>query len=95
MKKSVLILVTGLAIAGTLLLFNPKSQARVLPFQGRLTDANGNPLPDGARVVQFRMFDAPIGGAAVWAGEVQKVSVKLDSNKQLREKYPAWFAEKD
>ena len=48
---------------------------RLLPFQGRLTTATGSPLPDGARVVQFKIYDAPVGGRAVWNGEVQALSV--------------------
>jgi hypothetical protein len=47
----------------------------VLPFQGRLTDANGNTVPDGARVVQFKIYDAPVGGRAIWNGEVQNLTV--------------------
>lgn len=49
--------------------------ARLLPFQGRLTDANGVAVPDGARVVQFKIYDAPVGGLAVWNGEVQKLTI--------------------
>ncbi len=48
---------------------------RLLPFQGRLTDAGGTPVPDGAKVVQFKIYDAPTGGNAVWNGEVQKLTV--------------------
>jgi hypothetical protein len=51
------------------------AETRVLPFQGRLTDANGNAIADGARVVQFKIYDAPVGGRAVWSGEVQNLSV--------------------
>ncbi len=51
------------------------ADSRLLPFQGRLTDANGNALPDGARVVQFKIYDAPVGGRAVWNGEVQNLSI--------------------
>ena len=47
----------------------------LLPFQGRLTDANGQAIVDGARVVQFKIYDAPVGGRAIWNGEVQKLSV--------------------
>jgi hypothetical protein len=47
----------------------------LLPFQGRLTDASGQAVADGARVVQFKIYDAPVGGRAVWNGEVQKLSV--------------------
>src|ERR1043165_10172148 len=48
---------------------------KLLPFQGRLTDQNGTPVSDGARVVQFKIYDAPVGGRAVWNGEVQKLTV--------------------
>src|SRR4029079_17886848 len=51
------------------------ADARLLPFQGRLSDANGNAIPDGAKVVQFKIYDAPVGGRAVWNGEVQKLTV--------------------
>jgi microcystin-dependent protein len=51
------------------------ADTRLLPFQGRLSDANGNPIPDGARVVQFKIYDAPVGGRVVWNGEVQKLTV--------------------
>jgi hypothetical protein len=48
---------------------------RLLPFQGRLTDGQGDAVADGARVVQFKIYDAPVGGSAVWNGEVQKLTV--------------------
>lgn len=67
-----------LALAATALLITPNStqaDTRVLPFQGRLSDANGNALPDGSRVVQFKIYDAPVGGRAVWNGEVQNLTV--------------------
>ena len=50
-------------------------ETKLIPFQGRLTDANGQVIPDGALVVQFKLYDAPVGGQAVWNGEVQKLSV--------------------
>lgn len=52
-----------------------RADNRLLPFQGRLSDANGNSVPDGARVVQFKIYDAPVGGRAVWNGEVQNLSI--------------------
>lgn len=48
---------------------------RLLPFQGRLTDANGTPLADGAKVVQFKIYSAPTGGTIIWSGEVQKLTI--------------------
>src|SRR5690349_3351459 len=55
--------------------FQAHAGPHLLPFQGRLSDANGQALPDGARVVQFKIYDAPVGGRALWNGEVQKLSV--------------------
>ncbi|MBX3745581.1 MAG: tail fiber protein [Verrucomicrobiae bacterium] len=51
------------------------AEPRLLPFQGRLTDAQGQPLPGGTRVVQFKIYDAPVGGRAVWNGEVHHLTV--------------------
>src|SRR5260221_696290 len=39
---------------------------RLVPFQGRLTDQNGAAVSDGARLVQFKIYNAPLGGQAVW-----------------------------
>ena len=50
-------------------------ETKLIPFQGRLTDANGKTIADGALVVQFKLYDAPVGGQAVWNGEIQKLSV--------------------
>ena len=52
-----------------------QAAARLLPFQGRLTDSNGVAIVDGSRVVQFKIYNAPVGGVAVWNGEVQKLTV--------------------
>ena len=52
-----------------------QAAGRLLPFQGQLTDSAGNPIEDGAKVVQFKIYDAPVSGGAVWAGEVHKLSV--------------------
>ena len=64
-----------LALAAAVPLALMGADARLLPFQGRLSDANGNSVPDGARVVQFKIYDAPVGGRAVWNGEVQNLSI--------------------
>src|SRR5260221_3094676 len=52
-----------------------QSPKLLLPFQGRLTDQNGTAVSDGVRLVQFKIYDAPVGGQAVWNGEVQKLTV--------------------
>ena len=51
------------------------AESTLLPFQGRLTDADGNAITGGAKVVQFKIYDAPVGGRAVWNGEVHKLTV--------------------
>ncbi|RYF66683.1 MAG: tail fiber protein, partial [Cytophagaceae bacterium] len=68
---------TGAVMAGALPFFLNTTQAdtKLLPFQGRLTDAAGTAIGDGAKVVEFKMYDAPTGGKVVWAGEVHKLSV--------------------
>ena len=48
---------------------------QLLPFQGHLTEASGSAIEDGTKVVQFKIYDAPVSGTAVWAGEVHKLSV--------------------
>jgi hypothetical protein len=48
---------------------------KLLPFQGRLTDQNGNMVTNGVRLVQFKIYDAPSAGNAVWAGEIHRTTV--------------------
>ena len=38
----------------------------VMSYQGRLTDATGNPVPDAGYNVRFRIYDANIGGTLIW-----------------------------
>jgi microcystin-dependent protein len=70
-------LVAGAASFALTLFFvaNRQAQSSLLPFQRRLTDATGVAVPDGAKVVEFKIYDAPTGGTVKWAGEVHKLSV--------------------
>ena len=47
----------------------------LLPFQAYLTGSDGKVLEDGVRTVQFKVYDSPIGGESVWAGEVHRLSI--------------------
>lgn len=38
-----------------------------ITYQGRLTDAGGSPVADGAHTVSFSIYDAPVAGIAYWA----------------------------
>ncbi len=69
---------TGALVATGLpwVLTSSHADTKLLPFQGRLTDATGAAVGDGAKVVEFKLYDAPTGGNAKnWAGEVHKLSV--------------------
>lgn len=48
---------------------------RLLPFQGRLTDASGNSFTDGARLIQFQIYDQPTAGQVLWPGEVHRATM--------------------
>ncbi len=82
MKKSYLPYIVAGAAGAIVASFLPlvvsqaKAESKLLPFQGRLTDAAGAAIPDGPKVVEFKMYDAPTGGNLKnWAGEVHKLSV--------------------
>lgn len=57
----------------------PSSQAqqppRLLPFQGHLTAPDGKPVADGAKLIQFRIYDQPAAGGVAWVGEVHRTTV--------------------
>lgn len=42
------------------------SVPNLINFQGRLTDASGNPVADGSHAVNFTLWTLPTGGATVW-----------------------------
>ena len=66
----------GLGLVGLLTAFAAVAQApKLLPFQGRLTDQNGAAIPDGLKLVQFKIFTVPTGGTPYWAGEVHQTTV--------------------
>ncbi len=75
-------LVLGLFVVGIIAVFvvpraqeGKRANSAVLPFQGYLTDAGGETVSDGAKLIQFRLFDAPVGGRAIWAGETHRLTV--------------------
>lgn len=39
---------------------------QVIPFQGRLTDQAGTPYSEGTYTILFNLYDAPVGGTALW-----------------------------
>jgi len=63
------------SILAAALTLSANAAPKMLPFQGHLTQSNGDAVDDGTKVVQFKIYDAPVSGNAVWAGEVHKLSV--------------------
>ncbi len=43
----------------------PTTSATTLPYQGRLTDSNGNPV-NAAQAMTFRLYNIASGGTALW-----------------------------
>lgn len=44
---------------------------QIISYQGKVTDAAGNPVPDASYTMRFRMNDAPTGGGVLWdSGEL-------------------------
>ena len=67
-----LALLLGLAVATSVV---AQEAPKLLPFQARLTDAQGIPATNGVRLVQFRLYSQPVGGTPVWAGEIHRTSI--------------------
>lgn len=45
----------------------PASTPRTISYQGRATDAGGNPVPDASYPAQFHLYDRPTGGTDRWS----------------------------
>ena len=60
-----LLLALALSLAATP--FSAHAQVAEVPFQGRLADAAGAPLTQSGLPVTFALYDAAIGGAALWS----------------------------
>ncbi len=48
---------------------------RLIPFQGRLTDQQGNAYSNGQFTVLFQLYDGPVGGTPSWSERHEKVGV--------------------
>ncbi len=44
-------------------------------FQGRLTDNGGNPVPDGAYLIKFRIYDDSAAGTTLWDSDFRQIQV--------------------
>jgi len=48
---------------------------RVISYQGRISDGEGNPVTDGTYNMRFRLFDAETGGNLEWDSGVQSIAL--------------------
>lgn len=46
----------------------------IINYQGKLTDAAGDPVPDAGILVKFTIYDAAVSGAMLWNSGFQSVS---------------------
>lgn len=49
--------------------------SRLIPFQGRMAEASGNPIADGVRLIQFQIYSEPSGGSVLWTGELHRATI--------------------
>ncbi len=75
MRSFLPIFIGLLVLGGEPLALYAQTAPRLLPFQGRLTDSSGAAVADGVKLVQFKIFDVPVGGSPVWAGELHRTTV--------------------
>jgi len=70
MAKRILLII---AAGWTMVVPQASAQAQGVPgsiaYQGKLTDAAGQPLPDNAYQVQFRLYTVQSGGTAFWTSQ--------------------------
>src|SRR5438045_7326993 len=55
-----------------------ESVPSLINYQGRLTDQSGSPLPTGAHVIQFRLWDSPGATNGLIWGQQQNVTVQAN-----------------
>ncbi|MDH3892483.1 MAG: hypothetical protein OEV49_15560 [candidate division Zixibacteria bacterium] len=52
----------------------PADVPNVVNYQGRLTEASGDPVADDAYLVKFIIYDDPIAGAEIWNSNFQTIN---------------------
>jgi hypothetical protein len=68
----------ALAVLGLALLLSAahaQTSPTLIPFQGRLTDQQGNPYNTGQYTIVFQLYDQPVGGTLLWSERHEKVGV--------------------
>lgn len=52
-----------------------QTNSMLIPFQGRLTDQQGNPRTNGVYTLIFNLYDQAVGGSNLWTERHEKVGV--------------------
>ena len=72
MKKTTILI---LAIALTARASFAADSQQLIPFQGRLTNQAGEPYTEGRYTIIFNLYDAPVGGTALWTERHESVGL--------------------
>lgn len=62
-------------LAITAIIASAADSQRLIPFQGRLTNQAGEPYTEGLYTVVFNLYDAPVGGTALWTERHESVGL--------------------
>lgn len=62
-------------LAITTIIASAADSQRLIPFQGRLTNQAGEPYTEGLYTVVFNLYDAPVGGTALWTERHESVGL--------------------
>ncbi len=65
----------ALLVPGRALAQEAEAPAALVPYAGQLTDAGGQPVPDGAYALRLELYDAEGGGQLLWAETQELVPV--------------------
>src|SRR5437868_2518188 len=66
----------SLALLPAISNLHAQDSANVIPFQGQLANQAGQPLtPTNAVTLIFRLYQAPVGGVAIWEESQPNISV--------------------
>lgn len=68
MKLVIILSIAALAVCAA-------DSQRLIPFQGRLTDQSGTPYSEGRYTIIFNLYDAPVGGTALWTERHESVGL--------------------
>jgi hypothetical protein len=78
MKKAILVLFMLTAVAGFFCVSGVDAGVpQMINYQGTLTDKDGKPVANGNYTIEFKIYDVPSGGAALWSEKWEPASSQI------------------